>query len=132
MAQVQRQHHGFWLRVYRGPVQGVEAWRDPPGLGCGVWGGMGGRWDSQSATKGPTTPWQTRAEHPIRFRPFLGKHAPLHPRPICSKLQNACQVASRRRSQTSAWRSTDSHIRPGLVVFRRVILHLEEEAALQV
>lgn len=59
----------------------------------------------------------------------LWKSVHLHLRPICWKLQNTCHIAFWHRSWMSAWKNKDSYILLGVVIFRRVILHLKEEAA---
>lgn len=108
---------------------GEEALKTLLGWGGGGW--RRGRRGPQPARSGPETPRLTQAEHTTSFHPCLRKAVHLHLRPICLKLQNTCHIASWHRSQMFARKRTDSYIPLGVVIFRRVILHLEEKAALR-
>lgn len=82
---------------------------------------------SNKLTRSTLAGWPHAPQAPVLS---LRKSVHLHLRPICWKLQNSCHIASWHRSQMFAWKSTDSYIPLGVVIFRCVILHLKAKAAL--
>ena len=116
--QNQRYEHGLRVCRHRAGSGGSEK-------------PSGGRWRRGGHCQRYASPQRPRGLRPNTLRApsaSLRKSVHLHLRPICLKLHNTCHIASRHRSQMFAWKSTDSYVPLGGVIFRRVILHLKEKA----